>query len=98
MTEQTRTLNEAFASAGSLGTIFDEPMDTGRLVTVSSNLHAERLPLSGSTAGEIRARFRQRFDIDPRSAAILDGQPVDEHTIVRPGQVLLFMREGGGKG
>ena len=98
MREQTRSLNEAFSSAGGLGTIFDEPADTGRLARVTSGFHNEWLPVSGSTVGEIRARFRHRLDIDPRSVVILDGHEVNDDTIVQPGQVLTFVHKAGAKG
>jgi hypothetical protein len=91
-------MNEAFSSAGSLGTIFDEPDDTDRLARVINGIHNELLPVSGSTVGEIRARFRHRFDIDPRSVSILDSHEVNDATLVQPGQVLTFVHFGGGKG
>jgi hypothetical protein len=72
----------------------DEP----ELVTVSHGIHLERLAVANRTVGEIRARFADRFDIDPRSRAQLDGREVDDRTVVRSGQVLMFIRHAGEKG
>jgi hypothetical protein len=98
MREQNRSEHERFSGPGGLGTLFDEPDDTGRLVMVSTPLYSEQLPVSGSTVGEIRARFRTRMDIDPHSVAVLDGRDVDDETLVQPGQTLTFVRRAGQKG
>jgi hypothetical protein len=79
----------------------DDPFattDEPELVTVSHGIHLERLAVGNRTVGEIRARFADRFDIDPRSRAQLDGREVDDRTVVRPGQVLMFVRHAGEKG
>jgi len=67
-------------------------------VTVSSGPYLEQLPVGNLTAGEIRRRFADRFDIDPQAQAILDGQPVGDETTVRAGQSLMFTRRAGEKG
>ena len=66
--------------------------------TVSHGVFAEQLPVAGMTVGEIRARYRDRFDIDPGSISVIDGNAVDETTAVRPGQILSFLRRSGEKG
>ena len=66
--------------------------------TVSHGPYAEQLPVSGMTVGEIRQRYRDRFDIDPQSTPVLDGGVADEKTAVQPGQVLSFVRRAGEKG
>jgi hypothetical protein len=48
--------------------------------------------------GEIRRRFRDRFDLDPNSQAVLDGNDVGDDVVVRPGQALMFARRAGEKG
>ncbi len=98
MKEQNRPANERFSSRGGLGSIFDEADDTGRLVTVTSGPYAEQLPVGNASVGEIRARFRDRFDIDPRSVAVLDGHDVNDDTVVRAGQTLMFVHRAGEKG
>ena len=71
---------------------------TGLSVTVSHGPYAEQLPVGNMTVSEIRSRYRDRFDIDPRSQALLDGNEVGDETTVRPGQHLLFVRRAGEKG
>ena len=98
MREQHPPANERFSSRGGLGSIFDEADDAGRLVTVTSGPYAEQLPVGNASVGEIRARFRDRFDIDPRSVAVLDGHDVNDDTVVRAGQTLMFVHRAGEKG
>jgi hypothetical protein len=96
MQELIRPQHEQPASPGGIGNPFDE--DSSAPVTVTSGIYAEQLPVTNSTVGEIRARFRDRLDIDPQSVAILDGHDVDDQTTVRAGQVLMFVRRAGEKG
>ena len=67
-------------------------------VTVASGPYAEQLPVANMSVGEVRARFRDRLDLDPHSVAILDGRRVPEDTVLRSGQVLSFIRPAGEKG
>jgi len=81
------------------GTIFaDDEEQSPQLVTVSSGPYAERLPVSDMIVGEIRRRFRDRLDIDPRSIAVVNGRDVDDDVVVTAGQVLTFMHRAGEKG
>jgi hypothetical protein len=85
------------AHSGSLDDIFSA--DEGGLVTVSSGLHNdERLPVANMTVGEVRRRFADRMDIDQHSRATVDGHDVDDTTVLRPGQLLIFMQHAGEKG
>lgn len=68
------------------------------LATVACGPYAEQLPVGRMTVGEVRARFRSRFDIDPRAVAVLDGRDADEQTVIRAGQVLTFIQRSGEKG
>jgi hypothetical protein len=71
---------------------------TGTAV-VGSGIYSERLPVAGMSVEAIRQRFADRLDIDPRATAVLDGEAVqDEHTPVRTGQTLIFVRWAGEKG
>ena len=97
MLETQNNPREIPAGAG-LGNLFDEPSDPAGLVTVAVGPYVERLPLGRSTVGEIRSRFRSRFDIDPRSQAVIDGNEVTDDTVVRTGQVLMFIHKSGEKG
>jgi hypothetical protein len=65
---------------------------------VASGPYAYPLPVAGSTVGEVRTRFRDRLDIPPHSQATLDGVDVDDSTVVRAGQVLMFVQRAGEKG
>jgi len=98
MIELPKNQREDQAPAG-LGSIFDQnPHQPAGLVTVSVGPYVERLPIGNSTVGEIRNRFRQRFDIDPRTLAVLDGHEVNNDTVVRTGQILMFVHPSGEKG
>lgn len=98
MLELPRNQRETPALGGSLGSLFAEPHEPAGLVTVAVGPYVERLPIGNSTVGEIRNRFRQRFDIDPRSMAVVDGHEVGNDTVVRTGQVLMFVHQSGEKG
>ena len=98
MKEKPRPVREQIPAAGGLDSIFDGSPADQTLVTVSSGLYGEQLPVANLTVGEIRARFRDRLDIDPRSQAVLSGTDVDDRTVVRAGQVLTFVRRAGEKG
>ena len=72
--------------------------DAGGLVTISHIPHEERVAAAGMTVAQVRARYRDRFDIDPRSQAFIDGAAVSDDTVLRTGQNLMFMRHSGEKG
>ena len=96
MREKTRPGNVVGGGPSGLGDLF--PSAGGGSATVASGPYAEQLPVDGMSVGEIRRRYRDRFDIDPRSQAVLDGQPVGDETRLRAGQVLTFVHRAGEKG
>lgn len=96
MNEQLRPNRENHS--GGLPSIFDDEEPNPQLVTVASAQYAERLPVGNMTVGEIRRRFRDRLDIDPRSIAVVDGRDVSDDTVVTAGQVVSFMHRAGEKG
>jgi len=99
MTELTQPITrERPTNAGGLGSIFDDNHEPNGLVTVAVGPYLERLPLGNSTVAQIRARFGPRFDIDPRTQAVLDGHEVGDAAVVRTGQVLMFVHKSGEKG
>jgi len=98
MNEQSRTSREQPSGPGGLGSIFDEPIETAGQVTVAAGPFTEALPVANMSVGEIRARFGPRFDIDDRAQAVLDGRDVNNDTVVRQGQVLMFTHRAGEKG
>jgi hypothetical protein len=79
-------------------TLFDQSPDCPEPVTVSSGPYLEALPVGNMTVGEIRRRFRDRFDLDPNSQGVLNGHDVSDDVVVRPGQALMFTRRAGEKG
>lgn len=97
MQEIIRNERESGGSGpGGLGDIFAR--DAVGLVTVHHGLHTEQLPVANLTVGQIRSRFRDRLDIDPRSRAQIDGQDVSDDVVVRAGQMVMFVRQAGEKG
>lgn len=97
MNERIRPHAERPGPTGGAG-LFDVNGAESQLVTVSSGPYLEQLPVGNSSVAEIRRRFADRFDIDPQAQAVLDGHQVDDQTIVRPGQALMFTRRAGEKG
>lgn len=67
-------------------------------VSVSSGPYLEELPVAGSSVGEIRRRFKDRFDIDDKAQAIVNGNDADESYILKAGEGLMFVRHAGEKG
>jgi hypothetical protein len=99
MSERTQPMAERRGGApGDASSLFDAAPDCHLPVTVSSGPYIEQLPVGNLPVGEIRRRFRDRFDLDPHSQAVLDGHDVNDETIVRPGQDLMFPRRAGEKG
>ena len=98
MNERTLPPNESPSGGSGLDSIFGDGLGSDELVTVASGPYAEQLPVANMSIGQIRARFRDRFDIDPNSQAVLAGNEVGDETVVRPGQLLMFVRRAGEKG
>ncbi len=98
MLERTRPRRQESPAptGGALCDIFSD--DDSGLVTVSHGLHTEQLPVGNLTIGQIRRRYGDRFDIDPHSQGQVDGREVGDDVVVRPGQLLLFVRPAGEKG
>jgi hypothetical protein len=98
MLESTRPRREGIGlGPGGSGDIFSGA-DAPGLVTVNHGPYCEQIPVGGMSVAEVRRRFRSRFDIDPHSQAYIDGAAVNDSTIVRTGQVLIFARKAGEKG
>ena len=100
MNEKTPQNRESFDAPSSAGSIFDDDSGSDPVgnVTVSAGVYSQQIPVANSTVGEIRARFQDRFDIGSSSVGILDGNKVDDSTVVREGQNLLFRHLSGEKG
>lgn len=97
MLERTHNTHRLRDSAGGGGDFFAAP-DGPETVTVSNGPYGENYPVAGMTVAQIRARLRDRLDIDPLSQAIVDGRDVDEDTVVLHGQALLFAHRASEKG
>lgn len=69
-----------------------------KLATISHGQYREEVPVAGMSVKTIRGKFAAKFDIDPDAKAIVDGQPVDDATVIKPGQTLVFARVAGEKG
>jgi len=67
-------------------------------VNVSSGPYFESLPVSGTTAGEVRRKFSDRFDIDSQAQAIVNGKAVGDDYLLTSGENLMFVRHAGEKG
>src|ERR1041385_6056272 len=98
MNEKSKSHRESIGAPGGLGNVFTDTLETAPIVTVASGPYAEQLPVGNMTVGEIRQRFRDRFDIDPRAHAVVNGNDVDDQTVVRGGETLYFATRAGEKG
>jgi hypothetical protein len=96
MLQQIRARERLGSGPGGLNSIFEPESDP--MVTISHGLHEEPIPAAGLTVGEIRNRFADRFDIDPRSIAQVDGHEARDDVVVRAGQTVWFARHAGEKG
>ena len=97
MREKNRPRPAIGSGPSGLGDPF-APDNGSQSAMVSHGPYAEQLPVAGMTVGEIRMRYRDRFDIDPQSVAVVDGHPADETTAIQPDQILSFVRRAGEKG
>lgn len=99
MSELMRPRHESLFAGPGVDDLFHDDGPGPGMVTVSSNsLYHENLPAANMTVGEIRARFRDRLDIDPGSDGEINGRTVDDDEVVRAGQLLAFVRQSGEKG
>lgn len=86
-------------TGGGGDSIFDAvPATDNKMVSVSSGPYAEDLPVSGSTVGEVRQRFKDRFDIGDQAQAVLNGKQVGDETVLKTGENLAFIQHAGEKG
>ncbi len=100
MKEKKKPESEVKPSDGSGGSsIFDvAPEPENKNVSVSSGPYIEDLPVSGTSVGEIRKKYADRFDIDKEAQAIVNGDAADEDYILKAGEALMFVRHAGEKG
>jgi hypothetical protein len=67
-------------------------------VDVIHGVYAHSLPLAGMTVRQARGELQERMNIDPDAIAIVDGNEVDEDTVLAENQVLNFVKHAGEKG
>jgi hypothetical protein len=78
---------------------FDVPVSTSEgNVDVVHGVFAHTLPLAGMTVRQARGELAERMNIDPEAIGFVDGNEVDEDTILAEGQVLNFVKHAGEKG
>ena len=99
MQERNRQQERARITDDGLGgdDFFDIPENAG-MVSVSHGPYMEQLPVASLRVAQVRAHFADRLDIHPEAVALLDGDPVDDTTTLRAGQMLTFIRPAGEKG
>lgn len=96
MKEKAKTEKPSGAGGDS---IFDAiPAPESQNVSVSSGPYSEELPVAGTTVGEVRRRFKDRFDIDDQAVAVVGGTPKDDKYLLATGEALMFIRHAGEKG
>ena len=95
--EQVKSPRTLAGGPGGLPDMFS-PGEPDGLCTVASGPYGEQLPVASMTVKQIRARYRDRFDIDPQAQALVDGNEVGDDTVIRTGQVLMFSKKAGEKG
>lgn len=86
-------------TTGGDGSLFDSvPGLENKNVSIASGPYAEDLPVAGMTIGEVRRRFKDRFDIDDAAQTILNGNPVKDDVVLKAGEALMFVHHVGEKG
>ena len=68
------------------------------MVSVSYGVYQMELELAGRTVGQAREALASSLNIDPRSAALVNGEHVEEHRTLQDGDRLEFVRLAGQKG
>ncbi len=78
---------------------FNNDFATGeRRVEVIHGVYSHSLPLVGMTVAQARHELADRMNIAPDAVSVVDGQEVDENTVLQEGQVLNFVKRAGEKG
>ncbi|KYK23610.1 hypothetical protein AYK24_07305 [Thermoplasmatales archaeon SG8-52-4] len=96
--QRNRQIQDVSEEARNLLSFNQSSFSGSETATVSHGVYAEQLPIAGQSIGRVRALYADRFDLDPYSQAIIDGNEVDDNTIIEAGQLLVFMNRAGEKG
>jgi HTH-type transcriptional regulator / antitoxin HigA len=68
------------------------------LVIVENGVNTITSDLAGRTVGEVRKRFQQPLNIDPRAAVYVNGERADSERVLENGDTLEFIKGSGKKG
>ncbi len=71
---------------------------TQSLATITHGPYLEQVPIAGLTLGQVRRRFRDRFNLPEDGLAMVDGNQVEEDTLILAGQLVTFMHRANAKG
>ena len=75
------------------------PTSTGEgNIDVIHGVFAHTAPFAGMTVRHARAELEERMNIDPEATTFVDGNEVDEDTVLEEGQVLNFVKHAGERG
>ena len=96
--QKIRHEEEIESNGGGYPDIFSDGSNVSPGVFISYGIYSERLPVVGESIGRVRELYADRFDLDPESQAVIDGQPVNEDAIIEEGQSVVFVRRAGEKG
>jgi hypothetical protein len=75
------------------------PQSDYRNVLVSHGIHRGRFPIGGMQVRDARSALQNLINIDPSAVAVINGQPVDEETVIPENVTLLsFVKPSSLKG
>jgi len=84
------------------GSPLDDPFpgleESAGLATITHGPYAEQVPIAGMTVATIRRNLGDRYNIPANGLGFVDGNQVDDDTVIRAGQVLTFMHRANAKG
>ena len=67
-------------------------------VNVICGVYAHSIPLGGMRVRDARGELSDRMNISDDAMAVVDGNQVDEDTVLAEGQTLTFVKHAGEKG
>ena len=76
----------------------ESPAAAAGSVSVVHGVYAHSFPLAGLHVRDARGQLEERMNIDPDAIAVVDGNEVDEDTVLVEGQMLTFVKHAGEKG
>ena len=94
------TVHPADFSAGAdTNETSDAPATAERSVAVQHGIHRGQFPVAGLRVRDARQTLNNLMNIDPQAVAVIDGQIVDEDTVIREDvSMLSFVKPSAVKG